>query len=73
MYPREGSRDLVRNHSRLEKCAFQNVGLLSLYQRLVTVSQYMGTSLIRNLPTLAPYSRFVSRTLWWSRGGGGFL
>ena len=29
---------------------------------------YWGTSLIRNRPTLAPYSRFVSRALWWSSG-----
>ena len=27
---------------------------------------YRGTSLIRNRPTLAPYSRFMSRALWWS-------
>jgi len=27
---------------------------------------YRGTSLIRNCPTLAPYSRFMSRALWWS-------
>ena len=30
---------------------------------------YRGTSLIRNRPTLAPYSRFMSRALWWSLGG----
>ena len=27
---------------------------------------YRGTSLIRNRPTLAPYSRVMSRALWWS-------
>jgi len=37
------------------------------------VYAYMGTSLIRNRPTLAPYSRFMGRDLWWSRGGGRFL
>jgi len=30
------------------------------------VSVYRGTSLIRNRPTLAPHSRFMSRALWWS-------
>ena len=28
-----------------------------------------GTSLIRNNPTLGPYSRPVPRALWWSWGG----
>ena len=27
------------------------------------------SSLIRNNPTLAPYSRFMSRALWWPYGG----
>ena len=36
-------------------------------------SLYRVTSLIRNRPTLAPYSRFVARALWWSWGGGRFL
>jgi len=27
---------------------------------------HRGTSLIRNRPTPAPYSRFMSRALWWS-------
>ena len=27
---------------------------------------YKGTSLIRNSPTLGPYSRPVPRGLWWS-------
>ena len=31
---------------------------------------YRGTSLIRNRLTLASYSRFVSRALWWSYRGG---
>ena len=26
---------------------------------------YRGTSLTRNLPTLAPYSRPMPRSLWW--------
>ena len=30
------------------------------------VPRYRGTSLIRNHPTLAPFSRFVSRALWLS-------
>ena len=29
-------------------------------------SLYMGTSLIRNRPNLAHYSRFMSRAMWWS-------
>ena len=37
------------------------------------MSIYRGTSLIRNRPTLAPYSGFVSRALWWSQRGGGVL
>ena len=28
--------------------------------------RYRGTSLIRNRPILAPYSRCMSRDLWWS-------
>ena len=31
---------------------------------------YKGTSLIRNNPCLAPYSRLMPRALWWSQGGG---
>ena len=31
------------------------------------------TSLIRNRPTLGPYSRTIPRTPWWSWGGGWFL
>ena len=27
---------------------------------------YRGTSLVRNNPSLGPYSRIVSRALWWS-------
>ena len=34
---------------------------------------YRGTSLIRNSPLLGPYSRTVSRALWWPPGGGLFL
>ena len=30
---------------------------------------YRGTSLIRDRPALAPYSRFMPRALWWSQGG----
>ena len=34
----------------------------------------MGTSLIRNIAPLGPYSKAMSRALWWpSRGGGLFL
>ena len=40
---------------------------------LCTHVQYRGTSLIRNRPTLAPYSRLMSRALWWSQGGWRFL
>ena len=29
-----------------------------------------GTSLIKNMPFLEPYSRTLSRVLWWSQGGG---
>jgi len=32
-----------------------------------------GTSLIRNRPALAPYSRFMFRALWWSLGWWRFL
>ena len=31
---------------------------------------YRGTSLIRNIPPLGPYSRTMSRALWWSWGRG---
>ena len=34
---------------------------------------YTGTSLTRNRVPLGPYSRTVTRALWWSLGGGGFL
>ena len=34
---------------------------------------YRGTSLIRNCPTLVPYSSFMSRVLWCSKGGRRFL
>ena len=37
------------------------------------VGLYRGTSLIRNNPTLGPYSRTIPRVLWWSGGGGLFL
>ena len=32
-------------------------------------SRYRGTSLIRSRLILAPCSRFMSRALWWSKGG----
>ena len=32
-----------------------------------------GTSLIRNSPLVGPYSRTMSRALWWPKGGGVFL
>ena len=32
---------------------------------------YRGTSLIRNYPSLGPYSRLMPRALWWSWEGGG--
>ena len=35
--------------------------------------QYRGTSLIRSNPLLGPYSRTVSRALWWPQGWGGGL
>jgi hypothetical protein len=31
---------------------------------------YRGESLIRNSAPLGPYSRNMSRALWWSYGGG---
>ena len=34
---------------------------------------YRGISLIRNSAPLRPYSRTISRALWWSYGGGHFL
>ena len=37
------------------------------------VSDYRGTSLIRNSAPLGPYSRTIPRVLWWSQGGGLFL
>ena len=30
------------------------------------VEPYRGTSLIRNNPSLGPYSRLMPRALWWS-------
>jgi hypothetical protein len=30
-----------------------------------------GTSLMKNNPSLGPYSRLMPRALWWSQGGGG--
>ena len=40
---------------------------------LVIGEAYRGTSLIRNNPTLGPYSRTIPRVRWWSYGGGLFL
>ena len=37
------------------------------------VTNYRGTSLVRNSAPLAPYSRTMPRALWWSQGGGLFL
>ena len=37
------------------------------------ILSYRGTSLIRNSPSLGPYSRTMPRALWWSLGGGLFL
>ena len=37
------------------------------------VDLYRGTSLIRNNPLLGPYSRSMSRAIWWPWGGGVFL
>jgi len=34
---------------------------------------YRDTSLIRNRLPLGPYSRTMSRDIWWPQGGGGFL
>ena len=34
---------------------------------------YRGTSLMKNMPFLGPYSKTLSRVLWWSQGGGLFL
>jgi len=34
---------------------------------------YRGTSLIRNRPPLGPYSRTMSKGLWWPYGGVIFL
>ena len=41
----------------------------------LTSHPYMcrGTSLIRNSPLVGPYSRTMSRALWWPWGGGVFL
>ena len=36
----------------------------------VFLIQYRGTSLIRNSSVLGPYSRAVSRALWWPVGRG---
>ena len=39
-----------------------------------TMKVYRVTLLIKNSPILGPYTRTVSRALWWPwRGGGGFL
>ena len=38
-----------------------------------TCSPCRGTSPIRNRATLAPYSSFMSRALWWSWGGVRFF
>jgi len=34
---------------------------------------YRGTSLIRNIAPLGPFSRNMPRAIWWSQGGGLFL
>jgi hypothetical protein len=34
------------------------------------VSDYRGTSLVRNSSPLGPYTRPMPRALWWSQGGG---
>ena len=44
--------------------------LLALHQ-LLPVRCYRGTSLITNYPLLGPYSRTVSKVMWWSEGRGG--
>ena len=40
---------------------------------IAAYNRYRGTSLIRNAPLIGPYSRTISRVLWWSWGGGRFL
>ena len=36
-------------------------------------AQYRGTSLIRNIAPLGPYSRTMPRALWWPKGEWLFL
>ena len=43
---------------------------LKIQERLLVCS---GTSLVRNIPFLGPYSRTISRVLRWSQGGWVFL
>ena len=31
-----------------------------------------GTTLMRNIPPVGPYSSTMPRALWWSKGGGVF-
>ena len=40
---------------------------------VLSETKYRGTSLIRNRAPLGPYSRNMSRALWWPSGGGLFL
>ena len=35
--------------------------------------RYRETSLVRNCAPPGPYSRIITRFLWWSQGGGLFL
>jgi len=53
---RERERERERECER-EKDSFTDINVAAMYR---------GTSLIRNRPTLAPGSRFMSRALWWS-------
>jgi hypothetical protein len=36
-------------------------------------ASYRGTSLIRPPPPVGPYTRTMSRAVWWSQGGVPFL
>ena len=49
-------------------CRFGTRRIFGLAEGLATIrfNSYRGSSLIRNRPTLGPYSRPTPRALWWS-------
>jgi len=40
--------------------------VFGMFWRFFAASDPCADTLIRNRPTLAPYSRFMSRALWWT-------